>query len=77
MNPSGSVSLSEMFAIRSNPALGAISDASAIARAHLVALRSEIASASAKSSGISKAHLQELVAKIDEAFNPVSKISSK
>lgn len=46
------------------------SDASAIGRAHLVKLRAEIASAAGRAGGVSKAHLQELVAKIDKALKP-------
>jgi hypothetical protein len=47
-----------------------ISDATAIGRYNLTKLRSEIATASAHTSGISQAHLQELVAKIDKALKP-------
>ena len=53
--------------VRSN---SSSSDATAIGRAHLVALRADIAKVLPTSTGISKAHLQELVAKIDEALNP-------
>ena len=45
-------------------------DATAIGRAHLVALRADINRAIPAASGISKAHLQELVAQIDAALNP-------
>jgi hypothetical protein len=57
-------------ASQGNRYMSATSDATAIARAHLVTLRSEMSKASVFASGITKAHLQEQVAKIDEALNP-------
>lgn len=66
MNPSQNYS--NIMFMRSVPPLN--SDASALARAHLVKLKAELSSASGSASGISKAHLQELVSKIDDALNP-------
>ncbi|MBP1676886.1 MAG: hypothetical protein H6Q20_1445 [Bacteroidetes bacterium] len=68
--PAQSAAASSLVVLRVSSSVSATSDATAIARAHLVKLRSEIASAAGRASGISKAHLLELVAKTDEALNP-------
>ncbi|MDR2840057.1 MAG: zinc-dependent metalloprotease [Paludibacter sp.] len=44
------------------------SDAPAVVRMHLVSLRADIARAVPAANGLSKAHLQELIVKIDEAL---------
>jgi len=46
------------------------SDASGIARVHLLTLKSEISKAIRMSSGVTKAHYIDLLAKITEALNP-------
>jgi len=45
------------------------SDASSVARTHLVELRQNIRSAAASSSGIKRSHLQDLLARIDTALD--------
>ena len=68
LNPDAAASSSPYN--RQSPAVFSTSDASAIARAHLVKLRGEISGALGHTIGISKAHLQELIAKIDKALKP-------
>jgi hypothetical protein len=46
------------------------SDASGIARVHLMALKSEIAKSAGRSAGVSKAHYVDLLAQIAEALDP-------
>ena len=46
------------------------SDASGIARIHLMTLKSEISKANANASGITKAHLTDLLAQINEVLEP-------
>lgn len=70
LDNSSAPSLTVTASGRVSSSSSAVSDAPAIARGQLTALRSEISRAANSANGITKMHLLDLAAQIDDAINP-------